>query len=583
MLRSWILSVACLSVATLATNAQSAESAESSRPLSPELLGRFDLEAGALARLVVPTQASAFQVAVPLGERDVTLTMWPHDVRSLGYRLLVEDETGLHHVPTPASVTLRGRILGAPDSRVAGMLVDGKFSATIHEDLNAPELGVWAVQPVDEFGPTSPWHVVYHSADVRDLPGVCGVADAPMQLRERRQTVGAQTLKVCEIAFDADNQYYNLLGQSVLAVENDIVNVLNNVDVIYVRDVAITYELTTVIVRTAEPDPYTSSTPGTLLEQFRSHWNGSQQGVQRDIAHLFTGRDLSGNVIGVAWLGVICTSQRPYGLSQSRYTGNLFFRTGLTAHELGHNWNAPHCNTSGGCQLMCSSNGGCGGPGGFGPDSTATILAHKATRPCLSDPFPPSLSSLAPSSVQAYLGDTLSISGSNLSGLDRVEVGSNSYDPAFSNLTIVDDSTIELSLIVAPALGANAVTAFNLAGPSNALNVDVTVTEPPRLAAPGVGVLGSNLLYTTGSEPGEVWYLFASLDDPTTLPFQGYDVLVSSSWLGLSGTLDAVGFGATSITVTDPSLLNRTVYLHSILLGPGFAGVTNVDSTTFIL
>ena len=115
---------------------------------------------------------------------------------------------------------------------------------------------------------------------------------------------------------------------------SDIEKILIGVEAIYGDQVEILYEIGTIIVRTAEPDPYTSSNPSTLLNQFDAHWSSQQQGVQRDIAHLFTGVNLDGSVIGIAKLGVICSQNNGYGLSQSKYTSSLLLRTRLTAHEL---------------------------------------------------------------------------------------------------------------------------------------------------------------------------------------------------------------------------------------------------------
>jgi hypothetical protein len=110
-------------------------------------------------------------------------------------------------------------------------------------------------------------------------------------------------------------------------------------------EVEITHEITTILVRASAYQPYTSTDYGTLLNQFRSEWSGNQAGFVRDVAHLFTGKELDGNIIGVAWLGAVCnlSSGYGYGLAQSDYNGNFLCATDLSAHELGHNWNATHC------------------------------------------------------------------------------------------------------------------------------------------------------------------------------------------------------------------------------------------------
>ncbi|MEM1090737.1 MAG: M12 family metallo-peptidase [Pseudomonadota bacterium] len=58
------------------------------------------------------------------------------------------------------------------------------------------------------------------------------------------------------------------------------------------------------------------------------------------LAHLFTGRNLDGSTVGVAYLGVLCSRSFGYGVNEDRSSDTssaLIF-----AHELGHNFNSPH-------------------------------------------------------------------------------------------------------------------------------------------------------------------------------------------------------------------------------------------------
>ena len=157
---------------------------------------------------------------------------------------------------------------------------------------------------------------------------------------------------ICEIGIDSDMEFYNANGSSVTATQNDITAVMNNVGAIYQSQACVVHDITTIIVRTVEPDPFTSNVPSVLLGEFASHWTSSQNHIQRDVAHLFTGHNLQGSVIGVAYVGGVCSPSSGYGLSQSRFTSNMTNRTALTAHELGHNWSAGHCNVSPPCRIM---------------------------------------------------------------------------------------------------------------------------------------------------------------------------------------------------------------------------------------
>ena len=145
------------------------------------------------------------------------------------------------------------------------------------------------------------------------------------------------------------------------ATLDDIERVMNRVDTIYERDCDVTFQLTNIIIRNNPNDPYTTNDAGNLLGQFRSFWNANFNGTRKDLAHLFTGKNLQGGTIGVAFLNAVCNQTLGYGLSESRFTGNQTSRAGQTAHEIGHNFNRNHCNGSSDCRIMCASLGGCAG------------------------------------------------------------------------------------------------------------------------------------------------------------------------------------------------------------------------------
>ncbi len=145
-----------------------------------------------------------------------------------------------------------------------------------------------------------------------------------------------------QIACDSDYEYYQDNGSSVDNVEAKITNIINVMNEEYERDVQIRHLITTILVRSSVNDPYSNTTNAeTLLSEFRNVWNSTQSGIQRDVAHMFTGRNVSGDVIGIAYTTNICTSNA-YGLVED--ISGLSFQTDLSAHELGHNWSANHCN-----------------------------------------------------------------------------------------------------------------------------------------------------------------------------------------------------------------------------------------------
>ncbi|MFZ4576074.1 MAG: M12 family metallo-peptidase [Phycisphaerales bacterium] len=194
-------------------------------------------------------------------------------------------------------------------------------------------------------------------------------------------------MRVAGLAIDADFEYYQASGSTVAGTQNRVAAVMNAVNLVYERDVAITHAITTIVVRSSANDPYSASLAGSRLTQLRDEWNANFQTVDRDTVHLFTGQDLDGDVVGVAYSAVVCNRSSGYGLSQDRGTSTDM--VGLVCHELGHNWSARHCNeppAQSPCTIMCSSLNLCDGLGApnFDPFTIGTISGFADTRPCLS-------------------------------------------------------------------------------------------------------------------------------------------------------------------------------------------------------
>lgn len=372
-----------------------------------------ELYAWSIQSLQVPASAGQpFQVAVVFDEWfDAALDLEPYSLRSPGFTVWEQGADGqLRAVEVGGPVTYRGMVAGMPGSAVSASIVAGQLRARIN--LNDGST-VRLIQPLSDFDPTAArdLHLVYDSADVVPdsghvmaeplLPPGLAVPNAPSGGSSAGGaghdhaapgaaggSGGARADKTAQVACDADYPYYQKNGSNSTNTVNDIESVLNDVETIYQVDVGICYDLTQVVVRTSSAsDPYTTTDPGALLDQFRSEWLNNQGGITRDVAQLFTGRALNGSVIGIAWLGGVCNSFG-YSVVESRYTTNWSRRVSLSAHELGHNWNAGHCCSScsgcSTCNIMCPCNGGCSGNvSHFGTASINAITSYKNSRTCL--------------------------------------------------------------------------------------------------------------------------------------------------------------------------------------------------------
>jgi len=181
-------------------------------------------------------------------------------------------------------------------------------------------------------------------------PGSCGVTGAERVDAALDDVAGdvdhalKTALSTVQIATETDNEYVNALG-SATAANADILTIVNQIDGVYVAELGLSFQV--VLQNTyAGADPYSTTTDANaMLTEFRNYWNANRGSVVRDIAHMWTGRDMAGSTIGIAYVGVVCsTPTYSYGVSQ-RWTGAPQ-RYILTAHEIGHNFNACHSDTS---------------------------------------------------------------------------------------------------------------------------------------------------------------------------------------------------------------------------------------------
>ncbi|MCH9001369.1 MAG: hypothetical protein IIC02_02250 [Planctomycetes bacterium] len=290
-----------------------------------------------------------FSVNVPIDGRSRTLSLAKHSVRSVHYRIKVQHADGSFTFAEPQPVqTYRGHVQGSPGSIVAASLGD----EGLHARILMPDGSEFWVEPlggVVEHAAANA-HAIYSADDVIPTKAVCAT-DEGLQAQSTGAATTAEAGSACggslclaELGCDADFEYYLHWG-SVAAVENQINSVVNAMNVQYEGEVAIRHLITTIIIRTAEPDPYASTDPVDLLYEFRAEWLINQGSVQRDVAQLFTGKSVDGNIIGIAWLDAVCTSVG-FGVVQSDFNNNFSCATDLSAHELGHNWAAGHCNCS---------------------------------------------------------------------------------------------------------------------------------------------------------------------------------------------------------------------------------------------
>jgi hypothetical protein len=155
---------------------------------------------------------------------------------------------------------------------------------------------------------------------------------------------GAVLTKVITISTDADPEWFRRYGDRSNAV---IASIINTAEAVYNRQLGIRFRIVRQHVY-SDASPYTMSDSGRLLSAFtRNPENAANLSVDPnsfnqdvDLRHLFTGKDLDGSVIGIAYIGVVCAvPSLAYGITQAYMD---VADPGIFAHELGHNFGANH-------------------------------------------------------------------------------------------------------------------------------------------------------------------------------------------------------------------------------------------------
>jgi uncharacterized repeat protein (TIGR01451 family) len=124
---------------------------------------------------------------------------------------------------------------------------------------------------------------------------------------------------------------------------------LNNVDGIYSQEIGVQINVPLIETFNDPADPFTDELEaGLLLDELTTYRQSTPAQDSLGLTHLWTGRDLNGSTVGIAWNGVLCRSGVGSGLSEGN--GSAAFDSLIAAHEIGHNFGAPHDGVTGACE-----------------------------------------------------------------------------------------------------------------------------------------------------------------------------------------------------------------------------------------
>lgn len=212
------------------------------------------------------------------------------------------------------------------------------------------------------------------SCEVLDGPG--GKAkDAPHfapHLAAPKVSSGA-TLRTYRLAVAATGEYTTFHGGTVAGGLGAIVSTINRVNGIYEREVAVRMVLVAdndrIVYTDGAADPYNNSDGLALLGQNQANLDAVIGSANYDIGHVFS---TGGG--GVATLASVCLAgSKARGVTGSGAPVGDAFDVDYVAHEIGHQFNAPHTFNS---AVASCSGGNRSASSAFETGSGVTIMAY---------------------------------------------------------------------------------------------------------------------------------------------------------------------------------------------------------------
>lgn len=365
-----------------------------------ESLGAHELVALAIPKADIPEQLT---IVIPINGHPATLQLARHSVRTPDFKCYVEMGDGVSYEFDPGpDRTYVGSVIGNPGSVVTATLMPGgRLTARIQ--LNNQQL--WNVEELTALG--DGMHVVFNNSEAPELEqGWCGVLNNPNQVpQDGGFTERDVTLFRAIMDVEGDFEWFGDWGSDWFTEISGIVNDGNSIYLNADDGLAICHVIKESRIWAANVDPYTDSNASNILGQVRVRYYNDQPmaGQYRTAVHLFSGKDFDGATVGLANVGGInhcgtgatpgqnVPGDGPNGTDviQDGWT-RRYWAAGITegisirsrrvhvfAHEVGHNWNADHCDGDPTCDIMRAVVPSGAGSTRFGTTSSGVIIARR--------------------------------------------------------------------------------------------------------------------------------------------------------------------------------------------------------------
>jgi len=140
-----------------------------------------------------------------------------------------------------------------------------------------------------------------------------------------------------------DYKFRNAFADDAAAIAA-IATRFNNIDGYFSQQLGVQIRLAAPIEMIGDPDvPFSTTLDArTLLNEVSLYRVDTPAQTAHSLTHVYTGRDLDGSTVGIAWLGGLCNDNVGAGLSQGSSVTGPTIDSLVAAHEIGHNFNGDH-------------------------------------------------------------------------------------------------------------------------------------------------------------------------------------------------------------------------------------------------
>ena len=244
----------------------------------------------------------------------------------------------------------RGDIVDMPDSWIRLVIADRVPRGMLWDGSE-----LWAIDVARDPSSGVDGPFMFRLSDLQIPPGALACSDvgttknagemakAVMNDIGANAAQGSGATQQIEVAVIADFEFTNDKGANTDAA---LITRMNNVDGIFSMQLGVQLTVNRIDSFASNNDPFSDQLDSsTLLDELTDYRDSTPAQHANGLSHLFTGRNLDTTTVGIAYTGALCSRRFGAGLTQG--THDVTTDSLIAAHELGHNFGAPHDGTSG--------------------------------------------------------------------------------------------------------------------------------------------------------------------------------------------------------------------------------------------